>query len=331
MNTASTSSGPPAIPLNQQNHTTVEIVPPPMPPPFPVPWNLPRSDLLDGPREDYIKIGVLLYEAAIKGDWKTAKPILDKHTDVIRFAITENYDTLLHIAASAESTKAVEEFVTKLVQLMEIGDLELQNKNYNTALSLAAAAGNVKAAMIMVKKNPAVQDIPGNNRTMPLYMAAMFEKPIMVRYLHGISKQMEGDCWSHDNRGSVLLKCVEADIFDVAIKIVYDRPDLIDKKELLRDILVTLAQKTDAFEGTKPNVVLRIINSFFVRFHVKIGPLEKESEALQFLRIIWERVARMPKQDIADIIRGPPERVQNKNKDKESEVMLLARTNLGKN
>ncbi|MFS7937974.1 putative ankyrin repeat-containing domain-containing protein [Helianthus anomalus] len=321
-----------------------------------------------GPREDYIKIGVPLYEAAIKGDWKAAEPILDRQPDLIRFAITENYDTLLHIAASAESTKAVEEFVTNLVQLMERGDLELQNQNYNTAFSLAAAAGNVKTAMIMVEKNREVPDILGNNRTMPLYMAALFEKPLMVRYLYGISHKMGGDYWSHHNRGWVLQKCVEADIFvhtnlcinlyyfshksdssvDVTIKIVNDRPELTYKKWLLNDIFITLAQKTDAFEGTKPNVVLRIIKScmmwhdgllgrgflcffaVFVAFHVKIGPREKESEALQLLRIIWERVARMPKYDIADILQGPRVWVQNKNKDKESEVMPLIRTILEK-
>lgn len=97
--------------------------------------------------------------------------------------------------------------------MMEKKDLELQNKNYNTALALAAAAGNVQTAMIMVKKNPAVTEIPGNNRTMPLYMAALFAKPEMVRYLYGISKKMGGDFWDHDNRGWVLQKCVEADIF----------------------------------------------------------------------------------------------------------------------
>ncbi|KAJ0570379.1 putative ankyrin repeat-containing domain superfamily [Helianthus annuus] len=131
----------------------------------------------EGRREKYIKSGVPLYEAAIRGDWKAAKPILDREPYLIRFAITENYDTLLHIAASAESTNAVVEFVTKLVQLMKSEDLELQNKNYNNALSLAAAAaaaaaaGNVKTAMIMVTKNPRLPEIPGINRTMPLYMA----------------------------------------------------------------------------------------------------------------------------------------------------------------
>ncbi|KAJ0807601.1 putative ankyrin repeat-containing domain, PGG domain, ankyrin repeat-containing domain superfamily [Helianthus annuus] len=280
-------------------------------------------------RWSYLKIGVPLYEAAIEGDWKAAEPILDEHPDVICFAITENYDTLLHIAASAESTNAVVKFVTKLVQLMESEDLELQNQNYNTALSLAAAAGNVKTAMIMVEKNPGLPEIPGNNRAMPLYTAALFEKPLMVRYLYN-SMRMRGNYMSDDNHRSVLEKCIEADIFDVAIKIIHDRPKLTYKKELLSDILITLAQKTDAFEGTKPNVVLRVIKSFFVAFHVKIGPGEKESEALQLLRIIWGIVAKMPKKDIDDILRGPRVQVQNKNKDKESEVMPLIRTILEK-
>ncbi|XP_035846290.1 uncharacterized protein LOC110942046 isoform X14 [Helianthus annuus] len=288
------------------DHTIVPIVTPPVPPPAPPPPNLPRSDLLDGPRADYVKFGVPLYEAAIKGDWKAAKPILDKRPDVIRFAITENYETLLHVAASAESTKAVEEFVINLVTLMDKKDLELQNKNYNTALSLAAAAGNVKTAMIMVKKNPAVAEIPGNNRTMPLYMAALFGKPEMARYLYGISKKMGGDYWSHDNRGWVLQKCVESDIFDLALKIVGDRPELLVKKGLLTDVLLALAQKPKAFKGKKLHVVFRIIKSIFGVFHVKVRPGEKESEALQLLKIIWKSIATMAKTEIADIIRGPP-------------------------
>ncbi|KAI3821760.1 hypothetical protein L1987_09332 [Smallanthus sonchifolius] len=335
MNNSSTGSGP-AIPLvpvlhnhhqqqqQQQNYTIVPIVPPPLPPPMPPPLNLPRSDLLEGRREDYIKLGVPLYEAAIKGDWKAAKRILDTQPDLIRSAITENYETLLHVAASAESTKAVEEFVINLVHLMEKNDLELQNKNYNTALSLAAAAGNVKTAMIMVKKNPVVIEIPGNNRTMPLYMAALFAKPEMVRYLYRLSKKMSGDFWSHDNRGWVLQKCVEADIFDVALKIVNDCPELTAKKGLLTDVLLALAQKTRAFKEIKPHIFFRIIKSFFAVFHVKVGPGEKESEALLLLRIIWEKIAKMPKSEIDDIIRGPPLKVGNTVKGYPSRVLFLA-------
>lgn len=39
---------------------------------------------------------------------------------------------------------------------------------------------------------------------------------------------------------------------------------------------------------------------------MKVGFAEKESEALQLLRILWEKIAIMPKSEIDDIIRGPP-------------------------
>ncbi|KAM0010900.1 putative ankyrin repeat-containing domain, PGG domain, leucine-rich repeat domain superfamily [Helianthus debilis subsp. tardiflorus] len=334
MNNTGAASGP-AIPLvppishkhqQQLDHTIVPIVTPPVSPPPPAPPlpNLPRSDLLDGSRVDYINIGVRLYEAAIKGDWRAAKPILDKRPDVIRFAITENYETLLHVAASAESTKAVEEFVTNLVNLMDKKDLELQNTNCSTALSLAAAAGNVKTAMIMVKNNPDVAEIPGNNRMMPLYMAALFAKPEMARYLYDISKKMGGDYWSHDNRGWVLQKCVESDIFDLALKIVGDHPELLVKKGLLTDVLLALAQKPKAFEGKKLHVVFRIIKSIFGVFHVKVGPDEKESEALQLLKIIWGNMAKMTKTEVNDIIRGPPLREGRTIKGYPSRVLFVA-------
>ncbi|KAD5508446.1 hypothetical protein E3N88_16149 [Mikania micrantha] len=275
-------------------------------------------------RENYFKVGVPLYEAAVKGDWKAAKLILDKQRDLTRFAITENYEILLHVAASAESTKCVEEFVMNLVDMMDIKDLGLQNKQSHTALSLAAAAGNIKTARIMVKKNPTLIDIPVNNKMMPLYMAAYYAKSDMVRYLYDLSKKMRGDFWDHENRGWVLQRCVEADMFDVALKIVNDRPELLVKKKLLTDVLLALAQKRDAFKGNKPHIVFKIINSIL---HVKVMPDEKESEAMQLLKLIWEKVTTMPKSDIDNIIRGPVVEVKNENTIKKtypSRVLFLA-------
>ncbi|KAJ0800428.1 putative ankyrin repeat-containing domain superfamily [Helianthus annuus] len=172
-----------------------------------------------------------------------------------------------------------------VVNLMEEKDLELQNRNYDTAFSLAAAAGNKEIAMTMVKKNPKLIVIPGRNTMMPLYMAALFARPVMVRYLYGISNNMTGEHWEDDNRGQVLQKCVYLGHFhkflfhlcinlrnfshkvtinsfvDVALKIVNDHPKLILKKELVADILLALAKQTDAFKERQPHVVLRIIKS----------------------------------------------------------------------
>ncbi|KAJ0437998.1 putative ankyrin repeat-containing domain, PGG domain, ankyrin repeat-containing domain superfamily [Helianthus annuus] len=307
MNHPGTSSGH-ANPVNPidppHNHSIVQI--PQQLPPAPQQPNSPPLDLLQGPRTEYAKVGVPLYEAAIKGDWNAAKLILDENLDLVRYAITENHETLLHVAASTERTKAVKEFVINLVTMMKKEDLELQNKNLNTALTLAAQAGNIETAKILVEKNPALIEISNISGVTPLYMAALFSKPDMVNYLYGVSKKMNGDCWTPNNRGWVLQKCVEADIFDVAIQIVIDRPELCDNKQLLTHVLLALAQKTKAFERKKLNVFLSGIKSISALFHVNLWPREKDGElALQLLKLICEKLSKMSKTDIDDIIRGP--------------------------
>ncbi|KAM0030735.1 putative ankyrin repeat-containing domain, PGG domain, ankyrin repeat-containing domain superfamily [Helianthus debilis subsp. tardiflorus] len=305
MNNPSRSSGHQQ--QQQQNHTIIQMPQQPVPSTMPPQQNRPILDLISGNRKDYCEIGVPLYEAAMKGDWKAAKSILDTQPSLIRYAITENEETLLHVAASAEITKAVE-FVKNLVTLMENADLELQNKNWDTALSFAAQVGNIDTAMVLVKKNPTLTEIPNRNKAIPLYTAISFAQADMARYLYGISNRMSGDFWSHENRGGVLQKCVEADMFDVAINIVNDHPKLTENKRLLMDVLLALAEKPYAFKGRKPSVVFRIIKSFFEVFHLNLGPHENENvAALRLLKIIWEKIAQMPKSDTDDILRGPKE------------------------
>ncbi|XP_076921630.1 uncharacterized protein LOC143583118 [Bidens hawaiensis] len=320
MSQPSTSSGP-AVPTIPENHSI--SIPPPanLPAAQPDPKH-PRLDLLlkGNSREKYINDGIPLYEAALKGDWKAAKAKLDIQNDLVRFAITENHETLLHIAASAVSTKAVKEFVKNLVDFMGKDDLELQNKTGDTALNSAAQAGNIEIAKIMLKKNPGLIDIPNKKTLMPLYIAALFAHPEMVRHLYGISNKMASDFWNDNNRGWALQKCVESEIFDVAIKIVNDIPKLLDKRGLVWDILFSLAGKTKAFEGEKPNVVLRVVKYFFVVFRVKENK-EKETEALQLLKIIWRKMAKLPKDDVDDILRGKLVKINKENKEKECEAL----------
>ncbi|KAJ9557460.1 hypothetical protein OSB04_012074 [Centaurea solstitialis] len=265
---------------------------------------LPNQHLLTGPREEYIKIGVPLYEASIRGDWKAAKAIFDQYKDqeLERSSITENHETALHVAASARRTKRVEEFVENLVAMMKDDDLELQNSSHNTALCLAAAAGNVKMVKIMVKRNRKLLTIPGSQKMMPLYMAALFGDHDMVRYLFEESN-LHDDGWSPQNRGWLLLKCVESDLFEIALRIVDKFPELASYGQ----VLGVLARKPDAFIETKSNIALGKIRSIFAIVGIKMGAPEKKNEALKLLRIIWANIAKKPKNVIDDIIRGPPD------------------------
>uniref|UniRef100_UPI001CB955FA protein ACCELERATED CELL DEATH 6-like n=1 Tax=Erigeron canadensis TaxID=72917 RepID=UPI001CB955FA len=284
------------IPISLPPVTTPKLPPPPTP-------NLPSLELLEGSRENYIKIGAKLYEASMKGNWEVAKGILDDRLELVRFAITKNYETPLHVAASAESNKSLELFVKELVERMDNEDLQLQNKNYQTALYLAAAAGNVKIAKIIVNKNKVVLNIPTNKGKMPLYIAALLAEREMVKYLYEQSNKMSGDFWTIENRSWVLHKCVESDMFDIALIIAKDCPEITNVKSLLTNVLVALAQKIDAFEGKKPHIILRIIKSIWPR-HV-----EKDSDVVELLKVIWGKVAMLPMEEVDDIIRGPASEV----------------------
>ncbi|KAK1410503.1 hypothetical protein QVD17_37040 [Tagetes erecta] len=321
--------------LSQQQQHQINI-PVASPPP-----QLPRSDLITGPREDYLKIGVPLYEASIKCDWKAAKAIIDKYPnmELVRCSITENGETALHVAASAKGPKHVEEFVSNLVALMTNDDLTLQNNNHNTALYLAVAAGNLKTVKIMVERNRALLTIVGSNGTMmPLYTAALFGHVDIVKYLYNNSKELRDDGWTDQNRGWLLLKCVENDMFDVALEIVKTYPELG-----AGSVLGVLARKPEAFPETNMNIISRTINwgkdlcckllitlqpcpnehpehgrnisvpfletksniikSAFIG--LKGGSHEKKDYAMQLLRIIWGNIAKRSKKEIDDIIRGP--------------------------
>ncbi|KAI3514883.1 hypothetical protein L1887_13630 [Cichorium endivia] len=315
-----TSTNMSLINEQQQRHINIQIASHNQSQP-PLPLNLPRSDLLVGRREDYNEICVPSYKATITGNWKAAKIILDKRPELVRFSITESYDTVLHIAVLGKSYW----FVKYLVSLMEKEDLELQNQNGQTPLCLAAMAGNVKIASILVNKNRSLLDIPDSRGMMPLYMAALFGKHEMVTYLYHNSQKMTGDFWTYQNRGCVLVKCVEANLFDVALQIVTDCPELA----INGSVLGLLARKPYAFDATRANIFWRLKCSFFAVCHLNIGIPDMESHALQLLRLIWAEIVKLPKAQIDEIIRGPPDKTTGDEKDtraekeKQEELQLL--------
>ncbi|PWA78292.1 ankyrin repeat-containing domain, PGG domain protein [Artemisia annua] len=88
----------------------------------PQPYRRKRScfDLINGSKKEYLEICVPLYKAAITSDWESAKVILDKRPELVRYAITQGGDTILHIAVSAEDIILAEKFVDNLLNKMEV-------------------------------------------------------------------------------------------------------------------------------------------------------------------------------------------------------------------
>ena len=160
----------------------------------------------------YIPLRVVLYQAAIKGDWKTAKSIFDADPSAITTRITDAHDTPLHIAVFANHIS----FVEKLVDLSSSSDLAIKNRSGDTALLLAASSGVVKIAKIMVDKNP----------HLPNAYDALTPSPVLVAVSHKC-RDMASFLFSNTNfealnsyeQIELLIATISSDYYGIAFQI----------------------------------------------------------------------------------------------------------------
>nr|XP_016450194.1 PREDICTED: uncharacterized protein LOC107775034 [Nicotiana tabacum] len=124
----------------------------------------------------------ILYQAALRDDWESAEPILEKDLSLGRAKMTKRGERVLHIAAVARSTR----FVQKLVNKLEESDLELPNNGGTNAFCFAAASGVVKIASIMRDKNNKLPNIISKHGS-AITMAALLGHKDMVVYLYEVT------------------------------------------------------------------------------------------------------------------------------------------------
>ncbi|PWA39837.1 Ankyrin repeat-containing protein [Artemisia annua] len=259
--------------------------------------------------KDYLKFGVPLYEASLKGDWETAKLIFDKRPELVSAGLSRQLGTALHVAATAEETNSSIQFVRNLVNMMKPEELELLNQSSNTAFWIASATGNVEMAKIMMGKNCNLQNIPGVKNLLPLTISALKGKYRTVKYLYDLSQKMTGDPWTDEGRALVLENCVERDLFDLALKIVNDIPPEHELPVAAAvSVLKALAGKPEAVATLeKPDPVISPILRFFP---MKVQSAAKEdTDALKLLKIIWRRVCETMYIDEIEVMMKEPPRI----------------------
>ncbi|XP_028783202.1 ankyrin repeat-containing protein ITN1-like isoform X1 [Neltuma alba] len=203
-------------------------------------FRTPNLNLIDPTqerRDKYTRFCVPLHKAALKGDWKAAKHILDQDRGLARAAITKGWSTVLHVAAEANHVHFVEE----LVKEMDREDLELQDQKGNTAFSFAAAAGNMQIVEIMKEKNNSLPWIRGGAGVTPLHMAALQGQSDMAWHLYAETIQVFEDV----DRIVLLFYCVYSGIYDLALKLLETYPDLAFERDTRNNetILHILARK----------------------------------------------------------------------------------------
>ncbi|XP_050261987.1 ankyrin repeat-containing protein At5g02620-like isoform X2 [Quercus robur] len=259
---------------------------------------LPPRILYDGVRRrDHLSVCVPLYQAAIKGEWKAAKLVIDKDPHVVRVRINRKLETALHIAAAAKRTA----FVKELVQRMTEDDLALQNKDGNTAICFAAASGIVEIAKVMVEKNERLPMIRGKQGKTPLYMAALFGHREMVSYLYSVTTF---GSLSHDEKISLLLVTISADLYDLALKILEKDQSLATAQDTKGETaLHVLARKPSTIANTSQlSIWKRSINSCFKWiYHEDL----MRTLAHRLVKKLWEHVLELQDSEISKLIREP--------------------------
>ncbi|KAF5944639.1 hypothetical protein HYC85_018716 [Camellia sinensis] len=192
-----------------------------------------------------LRMYVPLYQATLNGDWEKAKEFIKLHLSALSARITKGQETVLHIAAGARQTKFVEE----LVKLMDMRDLELQNKHDSIAPCFAAASGNTRIAEVMVKKNINLPAVRGSKGLTTVHMAALLGHRDMVLFLCSVTRVE--DLTKQDFIG-LLVAAISSDLYDVAHHILDYRPELAIEQDSNREIaLHVLARKRSAFSGQK--------------------------------------------------------------------------------
>ncbi|CAH1433986.1 unnamed protein product [Lactuca virosa] len=290
----------------------------------PRPLNLPCTDLLHGSREDYINILLPLYEASVTCDWEAAKAIIEKRPELVRFAITDRYETALHIAASAEPTKLAEEFLKNLVTKMEDKDLELKNRGGDNALFAAAVSGSPIMVDILLNKHKGM--------SIPLAASTYCGNHNMARYLYEASEKMKS--LTPMDRIFTLNHCVTADMFDIALKILTDYPEIMDAPAESHFILDALSGKVDAINKKEPIIIWKIIDSIFAKLHMKKRLSKKDHQALNLLTRVLNSTIKFNKLAIDKILFKrdvekmlPPPLREHKNKDGQTAYQLFFENN----
>ncbi|CAJ2647115.1 unnamed protein product [Trifolium pratense] len=239
-----------------------------------------ESDIEQGVVDDTLHGNRLLHRNIESGEWSNAKAIMiNDETGMAMFSTSTSGRTILHVAVIAGH----KEIVKNLLKLKRKDELvKMQDNRGYTALALVAElSGNTDIAKCMVEMKGGKligQDLlsmKNNDGEIPILLAAAKGHKEMTSYLFTKTELKD---MTHDNfhNGVLLLtRCINAEIFDVALSLLQLFPDL------------PLAHKSKS-DGVQPLYALARMSSMF-RSGSRYGLIQ------QFLyKILREKKVQLP-------------------------------------
>ncbi|XP_057770656.1 protein ACCELERATED CELL DEATH 6-like [Salvia miltiorrhiza] len=196
-----------------------------------------------------------LYQAAMKGDWDTAKKFFEDINELSSSIISSKKETVLHVAVLTGKANGL---VKKLVEMMPLEALAHKDSNGETALHNAAIVGNTEAACVLVKKNPDLLHMSSNNNRLPVLEAAVNCQKETLEYLIAQHEaNAERNPLFEGQRGVQLLNAIiTSEFVDIALDLAHKYRNLTlirYENDGTRSALSTIATmdtlfpRTDAF------------------------------------------------------------------------------------
>ncbi|KAJ0013533.1 hypothetical protein Pint_20944 [Pistacia integerrima] len=164
-----------------------------------------------------------LRKAALEGD--VTDKIMDKmknNRNLLGAAITEEHETVFHIAAGAKQTHFVEQMI-KLIGEEQKDYLKFQNKQCNTAFCFAAMAGSKEIAQAMLNEDESLLTIRGGKGMTPLYLATLFGQRETALFLYDeMKRQSKAQEQLKQHRKAIFYASVDSTLYDLALKLLND-------------------------------------------------------------------------------------------------------------
>ncbi|KAL5773587.1 hypothetical protein ACOSQ2_013511 [Xanthoceras sorbifolium] len=250
----------------------------------------------------------VLYVAALKGDWDKAEAIYKDYPGDAVASLSDLGDNALHVAAGAGHTP----FVAKLISsnYMKEDDLEKKNKKGNTAFTLVAMSGNVQLALLMIEKNKKLamirNGIEDNSGMLAVQVAALLGHKEMVNYLYKITRED----LKNEDRIELLVKLIDSDLYDVALLMVEEHPDLADSRiKGGETALHALARKPPTLNDYfcyQSNLEASKIFCRNLSVPKVVKTKKMNPEALKLVELLWKVVVkRLDYFEISELIRKP--------------------------
>ncbi|KAI3891352.1 hypothetical protein MKX03_031448 [Papaver bracteatum] len=186
----------------------------------------------------------------LEGDCKKTIEFLKNNPEALTQGVTRSSNNVLHVAIYKRREMVL---IEEIVNLMSPELLEYTGGDYDfTALHYAAQYGNAEAVVLLVNKNPRLPLILDNRRFTPLDIAlrnVSIDQKEIAEYLYSVTKDVDPSPFSGSNGAYTLCRSIEANFYDLALRVVLKFPEAATTKSNGTCGLEMMVQRPFAFKS----------------------------------------------------------------------------------